>query len=139
MAATAEQIAQLRRMVNEPTDAAPYTDAVLTGYIERYPTMDVRGEEPYTWQTTGGLAPTTVVNTAWIATYDLNRTAADIWEEKAAALAQDYDFNADGGSFQRSQAYEQTMRQARYYRSRRRIGAWPVIAWPPSGASGEIA
>lgn len=118
MAATAAQIARLRRMVGEPDSSTTYTDDDLTTYIEEYPLIDERGEAPYTWDTSTE-PPTEDENDDWIATYDLNAAAADIWEEKAAGLAQDYDFKADGASFSRSQAYEQYLKQARYYRSRR--------------------
>ena len=117
MSATAAQIARLRRMVAE-SDATTYTDSDLTTYIEAYPLVDERGEEAYTWDTSTE-PPTQDDNDNWIPTYDLNAAAADIWEEKAATLAQDFDFSADGASFSRSQAYEQMMRSARYYRSRR--------------------
>ena len=59
------------------------------------------------------------VNSAWTATYDLNSAAAEIWLEKAAALATAYDFTADGGSFSRSQMITQAQNMAAYYRARR--------------------
>ena len=117
MSATAAQIARLRRMVAEP-DASTYSDDDLAAYIEDYPLIDERGEEPYVWDTTTE-PPTQDANESWIPTYDLNAAAAGIWEEKAAMLAQDFDFSADGAHFNRSQAYEQMMRSARYFRSRR--------------------
>jgi len=118
MAATAAQIAQIRRMVNEPT-VADYSDALVTEYIERYPLVDARGEDPWVESTTvpGSLEE----NDDWTATYDLAAAAADIWAEKASSLAGDFDFNADGGSYSRSQAYEQFMKQSRYWRARRSI------------------
>jgi hypothetical protein len=128
MAATAAQIAQLRRMVAEPTSAT-YNDVTLTGYIEAHPLIDERGEAPYTWDTSTE-PPTQEANDSWIATYDLNAAAADVWEEKAGALATSFDFEADGGSYKRSQAYNQAQERARFYRARRRIGATRLIAWP---------
>lgn len=116
MAATAAQIAQLRRMVNEPTIAI-YDDTAITTYIEAHPLMDENGEAPRVPSTTQ--PGVMMANPDWTATYDLNAAAADIWEEKAAVLAQDYDFNADGASYSRSQAYEQAMKMASRYRSRR--------------------
>jgi hypothetical protein len=118
MTATAAQIQQLRRMINEPT-AATYSDDELQATIERYPALDERGEQPYDWfvNTT---PPTKRVNPDWLATYDLNAAAADLWSEKAAVLSQDYDFQADGGSYTRSQAYEQAMKQSRYFGARRK-------------------
>lgn len=116
MAATAAQVTLLRRMVNEPT-TSPYGDVDLKAYIERYPLLDGLGNEPYIESETD---PTTLIaNPDWTATYDLNAAAADIWAEKAATLAGEFDFSAGGQSFQRSQAYDAYMKQSRYYRSRR--------------------
>jgi hypothetical protein len=116
MTATAAQIAQLRRMVAEPTTTT-YSDAALQGYIEAYPLMDERGEQPYTFDS--ATPPAKVVNPSWVATYDLHAAAADIWEEKAALWAGQHDFSAAGSSFARSQVYEQMTASARYHRSRR--------------------
>jgi hypothetical protein len=119
MTATAAQIAELRRMINEPT-VTPYTDALVTGFIERYPQVDELGVSPYYWtQTT--TVPTQTANPNWVATYDLNAAAADIWDEKAAALSVKYNFTADGGTYAVSQAFEQADRMARRYRSRRSV------------------
>lgn len=98
-------------MVAEPTAANGYTDTVLSEAIERYPVTDAAGELP-----TDGSGN---VNSAWTATYDLNSAAAEIWLEKAAALATAYDFTADGGSFSRSQMIAQAQGMAAYYRARR--------------------
>jgi len=118
MTATAEQIARVRRMTGEPT-AATYADADIQAYIERYPLEDARGEGPWIEsETTPG---TLEANPDWTVTYDLNAAAADIWAEKAAGLAPNFDFRADGGQYSRSQAYEQAMKQSRYYRSRRSV------------------
>lgn len=119
MTATAEQVSRLRRMVAESTTAT-YTDADLRGYIERYPLVDGLGNEPTEPSET---YPVTLIeNDDWTATYDLNAAAADVWSEKAAGLASEFDFQAGGQSFQRSQAYAAYMRQAQYYRARRAAG-----------------
>ena len=128
MAATAEQIARLRRMVAEPTTAT-YSDAELKAYIERYPVLDERGEAPYEWDTSTS-PPTQDTNEDWIPTYDLHAAAGDVWEEKAGLLAANFDFQADGGNFSRSQAYEQAMKQARYHRSRRTPTTAKLVQWP---------
>lgn len=104
MSATAEQVAQLRRMVNEP-DETTYDDDALRSYIERNPLVDADGNEPDSID--------------WTATYDLHLAAASIWDEKAALLAGDYDFAADGGEFSRSQAFSQAIRLGNYHRARR--------------------
>lgn len=110
MAATAADIARLRRMVAESGTTNGYTDTVLSDAILRYPVADVHGETPVDED---GYA-----NTEWVAIYDLNAAAADVWTEKAATLASGYDFNADGGSYSRSQAHAQALKMATYYRSR---------------------
>ncbi len=128
MAATAEQITRLRRMVAEPT-AATYADAILSAYIERYPLLDERGEEPYEWDTSTTPAHQDA-NLDWVPTYDLHAAAADVWDEKAAAVAGNFDFKADGGDYSRSQAYTQMQAQARYHRSRRCPTSMQLIKWP---------
>lgn len=118
MSATAAQIDELRRMVDEPT-AVTYSDDDLTAYIERYPLIDERGEVPYTWDTSTS-PPTQDDNDDWIATYDLHRAAADVWSEKAGAVAEDYAFRADGGQYSREQVMEHYQRMARYHLARRK-------------------
>lgn len=112
-----EPVRRLRRMVAEsPTGI--YPDLVLVEYIERYPLDDIQGEAPQVEDAeTGEYA----VNPDWIPTYDLNAAAADIWDEKASAIAGDFDFTADGGSYHRSQAVKNYENRARHYRSRRSI------------------
>jgi len=128
MSATAAQIAQVRRMVNEPDDTT-YDDDAISVFIERYPLLDERGEAPYTWDTSTS-PPTQEDNEDWIATYDLHAAAADIWDEKAAVVAVDFDFSADGGNYSRSQVVQQFERQARAHRARRRPGAIRLHKWP---------
>jgi len=72
MSATTEMIAEVRRMVAEPTTAV-YSDAVLSAYIERYPLHDADG--------------LTEDDTGWTAVYDLNAAAAGIWLEKSTAVS----------------------------------------------------
>lgn len=128
MTATAAQIAQVRRMVNEPDDTT-YDDDAIQGYIEAYPLIDERGEVPYTWDTST-TPPSQDENEDWIPTYDLHAAAADIWLEKAAVLAQDYDFAADGGRFSRAQAYAHAMKMYRHYRGRRKPRTIIPFMWP---------
>ena len=124
---TAAQIATVRRMVAEPTTTT-YSDALITTFIEAYACIDARGEMPFTWSTT--TPPAQVVNPSWVATYDLNGAASDIWQEKAGALAANYDFVADGGNYSRSQAYEMAMKQVRFYRARRRASTSTMVKSP---------
>lgn len=135
MAATAAQIAQVRRMVAEPTTTT-YSDATIKSYIEAYPCIDERGEEPYDWDTSTD-PPHQDANADWIPTYDLNAAAADLWDEKAATLAQDYDFSADGASYSRSQAYEAAEKRSRYYRSRRQPKTF-TLRPEPEAAAGDV-
>ena len=120
MTATAAMILQVRGWTNEPDDTT-YDDDAIGVFIERYPLLDERGELPYTWDTTTQ-PPTQEDNDDWIDTYDLHAAAADIWQEKAAIVAVDFDFSADGGNYSRSQVVAQFERQARYHGARRRPG-----------------
>lgn len=128
MAAMAEQIVRLRRMVAESTDDT-YDDDTLAAYIERYPLLDERGEPPYTWDTSTE-PPTRKDNDRWIATYDLHAAAADVWDEKAAAVATRHDFGADGATYHLSQQYDQALQQARYHRARRSPTTHTLVKWP---------
>lgn len=106
MSASAEDITRLRRMINE-LGTTPYSDTLLAEFIERYPVTDPDGNTPD--------------ESDWTATYDLHAAAADVWQEKAAKVAADYSFSADGNSLQRSQVYEQYMNQVRYHSARRKV------------------
>ena len=123
MAATAAQIAQVRRMVAEPTTGT-YSDVMLASYIESYPLIDADGHEPS--------------ETDWTATYDLNAAAADVWEEKAATVADNVDFSADGASYSLSQKYEQAMARVRYHRARRCPITYTLIQWPKETNADEF-
>ena len=128
MTATAAMIAEVRRKIGEPTDAT-YSDVIISTQIEKYPLIDERGEVPFTYDTSTQ-PPTQDANEDWIVTYDLNAASADFMDEKAAALAGDFDFRADGADYKRSQAYEQMKKLARTYRSRRSPNVIEQFAWP---------
>lgn len=132
---TAAQLAKLRRMVDEPLTTI-YSDALLTEYIENYPTMDELGTNPYYYSHTGG-APTKTASATWYPTYDLNMAAAEIWDEKAAALAEKYDFSADGGNYSQSQAYEHAQAQAKFYRGKRGLGTIHLVKSPQEVGNGS--
>jgi len=102
-------------MVGEATDAT-YTDADLATYIETYPVIDADGNTPD--------------DTDWVAGYDLNAAAATIWTEKAVTLAGNFDFTADSATFNRSQAYAQYMKMARFYNARRQPGTIQMVVSP---------
>lgn len=116
MTATASQVAQLRRMIAEPTTAT-YDDDTLEDYIERYPCVDENGEAPRVPSTT--TPGEMMVNPDWTATYDLHRAAAAIWEEKAASYAPKFDFSADGADYSRSQMFAHAQQMVRHHLSRR--------------------
>ncbi len=131
MAPTPDQITQLRRMTGSSAD--DFDAVYLTTVIARYPVVDANGAEPLRW--VGTYLPRQEQNPDWVEGYDMHSAAADIWEEKAAVVAQDFDFNADGGSYQRSQVYEQYMKQARYHRARRAARGLRVLATPAPSPS----
>lgn len=125
---TVAQIAQLRRMIAEPTTTT-YTDIDLQAYVEKYPHMDEYGETPLDeW----GLA-----NADWVPTYDINAAAADIWQEKAGLVIGKFDFSANGGQYSQSQQYDQYMKQCRYYRARRLPSTAPMVKYPQESTSDE--
>lgn len=128
MTATAAMIEEVRRKVSE-SDVTTYDDEKIQEYIERYPLLDEQGEPPYTLDTSTE-PPSEDANEDWIPTYDLNMAAADIWEEKAATLAGIYDFSADGGQYNRSQAFRQAMQMAQRFRSRRQPRTHTLHKWP---------
>lgn len=118
MAPSESDIARLRRMTNEPTTDT-YSDEDFSATIARYAVVDPFGNAPQIRSAT--YPPTLIANPQWIESYDLHSAAAEVWEEKASVVAQDYDFTGplDDGTYQRSQVYEQYMGQARYHMSRR--------------------
>lgn len=118
---TTDMIARLRRMTAEPITCDTYTQAEMQAVIERYPVLDTNGTEPDDY--------------GWLGAWDINQAAADVWEEKAAVVATNFDFAADGGDYKRSQVYAQMLSMARRYRSMRQTGALELIAHPkPLGA-----
>ena len=110
-------VARLRRLTAEPIGASSYSDADLIEAIARYPLPDAAGAAPD--------------ESAWTGAWDINCAAADIWEEKAAAVAAAFDFAADGGDYKRSQVYTQMMQNARSFRSRRATTTFTMVAVPP--------
>jgi hypothetical protein len=128
MSATAAMRTQVRAWVNEPTTTT-YTDDEIDVFIERYPVLDEQGTEPYDWDNSTE-PPTKDENDDWFDTYDLHAAATDIWQEKAAIVAQDFDFDADGGSYSRNQVFEQYMRLARYHGARCRAKSITAHKFP---------
>jgi uncharacterized protein with WD repeat len=115
MTVTADMITKFRRMINEPT-AINYSDDELETYIESWAVDDEFDNKalildysttPYSY----------ITNTSWVPTYDLNAAAAEIWEEKAADIQDEFDFSAEGGNYTRSQKYQQAINMASRYKS----------------------
>ena len=103
MAVTTDDIKRLRSMISEPI-AATYTDADLTALIENAAIPDNNGQIPS--------------EADWTPTYNIYLVASRIWLEKAAKVADEFDFGADGGNFQRSQKHAMALKQATYFESR---------------------
>lgn len=59
-----------------------------------------------------GLVP---VATGYVTTVDLYRAASIGWHQKAGIYAEQFDFEADGGKFSRSQGYHMCIAQAKRY------------------------
>ena len=108
MSATATMRSELRRMCALASSDTTYTDDVLDAYIETHPLVDAAGYDPD--------------DASWTAVYDLHAAAARIWSGKAAAIADKFNFSADGGTFSTSQKYEHYMKQSRYHAARRSPG-----------------
>lgn len=110
------KIAQLRRMIAEPTEAV-YTDELLESIITDYALPDSYGEDPTirSW-VEGQLIETE--NENWSGRFDLNAAAAQIWSEKAAAVAERFDFTADGATLHTSQEYNQAVSMSKFYEVR---------------------
>jgi hypothetical protein len=134
MTASAALIERLRRMVAEPNNLT-YSDATLSSYIERYPLVDQRGVNPYYLDTSTD-PPTQVATVGWYPTYDLAAAAADVWEEKASAEADDVPMPHEGKVYEQTK-HGQYMKQARYWRSRRAATAVTLIASPSPNRRGD--
>lgn len=102
MAVSIDDVRRLRRMVAEPTDAT-YNNDDITRYLEQWPLVDSNGR--------------TVDDDSWTEAYDLHAAAAEIWDEKAASVADKHDFSADGANIQSSQMYDHCIRQSKHHRS----------------------
>ena len=127
MAATQDQIDQLRRMLGGVATSV-YSDVTLGEYIERYPLIDAFGRSPYRANASGLVMEE---NPFWTAGYDLNSAAAVLWGEIASGLATTkYDFSTDGQSFQRSQMFTQADARARHYAARRAPGTITLTPLP---------
>ena len=128
MADLDDLVLKLRRMVNEPTSSI-YSDEILEEYITEQSCTDDLGNEPYLWDYSTTPA-THDANPDWVATYDLNAAAAEIWDEKASTIQDEFDFSADGGDYKRSQKYRNATTQAARYRSRSKAKSFMLKKYP---------
>ena len=103
MALTAAELATVKRRAGEAHKTTPMVDDA---------TIQLIADEVGLVVDDDGNAP---LDTGYTTTYDLAAVAAGVWREKAARSAEDFDFDAEGASFTRSQAYEHCMRQAAYW------------------------
>lgn len=94
----ATDIARVRRLINEPTTAT-YTDADIQAALERNLTFDSTGRRPWTYNGTA-------LDPLYVTTYDVYRTAGELWDEKAAALACQFDYSGDGANMSLKQKYD---------------------------------
>lgn len=113
MSASAAQIASVRLKIAEPTEDT-FTDEALAGIIEENAVSDVNYREP--------------THLLWIETYDLNAAASDCWYIKAAALQNQMNFTADGGTYSAHQLYENALQQANVWRSKARAKSVKILA-----------
>lgn len=120
MTVTIEHVTRLRRMIVEPTEAV-YSDDELKNLIESTACRDKFGFE--------------VDESSWTPTYDLFKVASEIWIEKAADLQNEFDFNADGGDFKRSQKYENALKLSSMYKSRSKALSLQLKQYPKSNVS----
>lgn len=67
--------------------------------------------------------------------YDVYEAAAQVWDEKAAHVADRYDFSADGASFKASQMMSQYQKQAMRLRSQSTTGGVRTHRWIRSDAN----
>ncbi|NNJ10581.1 hypothetical protein EKD04_009595 [Chloroflexales bacterium ZM16-3] len=124
-------VVRLRRMTAEVSPESSYSDEELAASIDgdRVTEMTTR------------LSSTGAVDTRYTPlpiTYDLNLTAARVWEEKLNALvgAGTYDYSADGQSYSLSQIVAQYQQRHAYYLARRRVRSVRMVA--KRAASTEI-
>jgi hypothetical protein len=121
MSLSQSDLARLRRMIQEDRDelcqdelppVTAYDNGTLNYYAANYAVTDSNGVEPG--------------EDDWTPTYDLNATAADIWEEKASAKWEQFDVAQMGTSISRRQKFDNAMAQSRHFRSRARARSVPL-------------
>jgi len=102
MTATQDMIFSVRLNIAD-TSGTVFDDDVVTEVIESYPIMDGDGIYPD--------------EDGWVPTYDLNRASAYLWLRIASLYAEQFDFNADGASYSRSQKHKHALKMAGFFNS----------------------
>lgn len=128
-------VMELRSMVGE-MGKDTYSDDYLRFKLEKHALVDRNGREPLVYDrqyVNIDTPPNPIPNPYWEPTYDPHAAAAEIWDEKAAAVAHEFDYSDAGLSAQRTQRYDHFLAQARYHRSRRSINT--IRVQPFSSAS----
>jgi hypothetical protein len=105
VALTADQLAQLRRMISEATEDAGWTDDDIAAIAE--------------------------ANVAADGTYDLRAIAAAIWEMKAAKYVTLANTSESGSSRSLSQIFEHAQAMANYFKNSLTTGD-PTAVFPRS-------
>lgn len=103
MALSTDQLAQLRRMIGEPTDANGYTDEMLAAGAEAYTNTD--------------------------GTYNLRTYAASLWEEKATTVAELVKVSESGSSREMQQVFDHYMALAARFNTS--TGTDPITTLAP--------
>lgn len=105
MALTTAEILRLRRMAgeaNKPDEERMLDDATLQDIADEVGQVpDILAQAPD--------------HVSYTITYDLYRSAAEGWREKAGMIAEGYNIKVEGAQFNRSEAYEHYLRQATRY------------------------
>jgi len=123
MAASTSDIRRLRRMTAEPTNAT-YNEETMAAYLEAWPLIDSQGRSS--------------TEAEWTEAYDLHAAAAEIWEEKAAAVAHKHDFSADGANYSSSQMFDNFMERARYHQARQKALVRTVAKRPVESSESPL-
>lgn len=110
------EIRRVRRLSGE-SEGSVFSDLDFQEALERYPLTDSSGVDPS--------------EADWLGRWDVFAAAADIWDEKSAALSGDFDFSADGASYSRSQAYQNAVSQAKSMRARASAKSVTIKIDPP--------
>lgn len=103
MALSADELTRLQMMSGESHKTTrSLTDADLQFIADNYAKI----------KDSDGNTPTA---SGYTDTYDLYVAAAEAWRMKAGQFAEDFDFEAEGASFSRSQKYTNALKQASRY------------------------